>query len=196
MKMARLLSFRTVVAASGRLYSVAVLDYPKRGGPQKKSFDTAYHYSQALIWMQCETTCIFLVFCVPVIPKIFAESGIVSQIAMSLRSWTQLGPRSPPRSSPNDSEPHELHATIGSAPTKPRPKRSGLSVTQDEEEAPGSSIQLTVIPDRYIEHAGDGDKMPLDPGILRTVEFEYQDDATSRASTTAIVERQHPWAEH
>lgn len=168
-----------------------MLDYPDRRD-LSKPFDTTYLFSQTLIWIQCETTCIFLVFCVPALPKLFAQNGIVSQIAMSLRSWTRLAPRSPS----NQSEPRAWPPTIGSASTKPRRMASGLSVTEDETQTHDSSIQLAAMPYKYHEYAKDGDKTSLGPGIVRTVGFDYQDDAASKTSTTAILDRQHPWMGH
>jgi len=137
-----------------------------------------------------ETTCIYLVFCVPAFPKAFAKSGIVSQIGTLLRSWTRLG-GNPPSDPSNKSR--EWPPTIGSAITKPRRVVNPLSATDHDTQGHGSSIELTTIPDGHNGYGNDGDKSSLDPGIVRTVEFDTQDDAASKTSTTGIMDRQHPW---
>ena len=143
-----------------------------------------------MMWIMAETTCIFLVFCVPTFPKVFAKSGIVSQIGTLLRTWTRLGANPP--SDPSDKS-REWPPTIGSVITKPRRVANPLSTTEHGTQGHGSSIELTAMPESYTEYGKDADKSSLDPGIVRTVEFDTQDDAASKTSTTGIMDRQHPW---
>ncbi|KAF2868356.1 hypothetical protein BDV95DRAFT_621399 [Massariosphaeria phaeospora] len=179
-----------VATATGRLYSTVTLDYPS---DLTKPFDTTYGFSQTLLWAFAEIACIFLVFCVPALPKLFAEHGIVSQIAASWRSWTRLGPR---ESSKDDSHNVQWPRTIGSAPSTPRRVPHTFGLTDLEGGTQNSLTELADMRNNYIEQAGGKHNPPSDFDIVKTVDIDHHDDAASKTSATPIIDLQHPWAKH
>ncbi|KAH7131786.1 hypothetical protein B0J11DRAFT_520121 [Dendryphion nanum] len=179
-----------IALAAGRLYSTITIDYVKDAS---RPTDRTYKFSQTIIWAFAEITCIFLVFCVPALPKLFAERGIISQIASSLRSWTRIRPRGTgSSSSAKESGNSSWRRNISGD----RPGRYRL---RDEESKPESQTELSVIQDVYVQPGmkkdRDGQGHMGEPGITKTVEFDHHhDDAASRTSEMPIVKKQqHPW---
>lgn len=77
--------------AVGRLYASVTMDYEDG---TVSPVNTTYKLSQTFLWVMSEVTCTFLVFCVPALPKLFSEQGIISRITASWRFWTPLPRRS------------------------------------------------------------------------------------------------------
>jgi len=192
----------TVALAAGRLHSMIILPYSDKD--KTVPFDTTYVFSQTLMWVSAECTCIFLVFCVPAMPKLFLDQGIVSRLAASFRSWTRLSRPSSPRGSPSTSSAHKA----SSIPGTPRSGRSSSKraygiIDDDDSQHKGSLTELAVMRNKYVEthggsvdgntysHGGGDDEQVL-TGITKIVEFDRRDDAASRASADPH-KRQHPW---
>lgn len=167
--------YRVITAAVGRLYTTVTLIYI---GPPTVTMDTTYKFSATLLWAFVECTCIFIVFCVPTIPKLFAEMGIISRITSSFRSWGS--PSS--KESKNGMSVH----TIGSPPK--RKYRLG----DEESNAHGSLTELTMVRDKDGHQAGGQDGWLTGSGIVKTVEI---DNASSETSLHTAEKRQYPWME-
>ncbi|THV53998.1 hypothetical protein BGAL_0037g00420 [Botrytis galanthina] len=70
-----------IVCAAGRVAVTFGIEYDG---------DATYTVSPVLMWTLPEVTCVLLVFCLPVIPKIFTERGPLFGIISYARSWTRL----------------------------------------------------------------------------------------------------------
>ncbi|KAI1773207.1 hypothetical protein F4818DRAFT_423571 [Hypoxylon cercidicola] len=155
--------------AAGRVYSIFTLDYYG---------DATYHGTDTFMWALAETTCVFLVFCIPGFPKALGVAmGSLTKLAGSVRSWTRL--------------------TLGS--------RSGSTrgaVHNDSEGSPKSlyermdehgEIPLTVLEAGSKQpqaHATDNQDR-----ILRTTEFSAGESFGPRTDLDDPSPRQHPWLE-
>lgn len=53
-----------------------------------RSEDTTYLVSEMALWCYTELACVLLVFCVPVFPKVFRETRLLSRIMKSWESWS------------------------------------------------------------------------------------------------------------
>ena len=125
----------------------------------------------------------------PALPKLFAEHGILSQVAASLRSWTRLGPRS--QSSSKNSKDISRPRTVGSAPGK-RSAAHGYRLADEDGNTQYGLTELTATRSEYVKRTGGEDGQSAQPGIVKTVEVDHHDDAASKSSATPIVRNQHP----
>ncbi|KAI1453479.1 hypothetical protein F4805DRAFT_443350 [Annulohypoxylon moriforme] len=69
------------VCACGRLASTFAIDYEG---------DAIYTVAPTILWSFPEITCVLLVFCLPSLPKSFAEQGPIYRGVQSVRSWISL----------------------------------------------------------------------------------------------------------
>ncbi|KAI0138900.1 hypothetical protein F4776DRAFT_662601 [Hypoxylon sp. NC0597] len=77
-----------------------------------KSLDWSYAISKVALWCLAELTCLYLVFCIPTIPRAFNESNLLKKIINSLKSRGEsIRPRSYSKS-PSSSNAH--YQTMGS----------------------------------------------------------------------------------
>jgi hypothetical protein len=73
--------FSACISAALRLR--ATVDY-------LRSPDATYYVSGMALWCLAELTSAVLVFCIPAIPKIFRDKGVLTRFADTLRSWSLL----------------------------------------------------------------------------------------------------------
>lgn len=77
---------RSVASAIGRIHATFTTIYPAGDG----TGDTSYTVSPLLLWCLAETTCVFLVFCAPMVPGAFSSTTILGRAVASVRSWTRM----------------------------------------------------------------------------------------------------------
>ncbi|CAI6333578.1 unnamed protein product [Periconia digitata] len=123
----------TIALSIARLYFLINRD--RTVDPLGKSIDAMYHFSQIQLLGVAELTCTFLVFCAPVLPKLFSESSILSRMMVRVQSWTR-GARS--SSSQSRTEAAPWPRTIGSWSTAGRVQRR----INDEEFAMDSVVEV------------------------------------------------------
>ncbi len=136
------------------------------------SSDASYTVCGVAVWALGELVALFLVFCIPVIPKAVTNIGIGTAIAASLRSWT--GDKS---------------AGTGGGSTDKNAMSSWNNVRmQDVSVQRVPSSEST----EYLkEHAPAGDR------ILRTTRFQHtvQDVEDPEALADEQMRRQHAWVD-
>ncbi|KAG8165864.1 hypothetical protein KVR01_004416 [Diaporthe batatas] len=114
----RLVHDRVVAAAGGRLYTVLTMDYPI--GTNIPS-NMSNQCSQGLLWALSEITGVFLVFCVPALPKIFENKLIVSRITTSWQACMRVfqRPLSQPSTQARVTDNTNSHSDIQCRPGSP-----------------------------------------------------------------------------
>lgn len=148
------------------------MNYPK---DTTKPFNTAYKYSQASLWGLSEVTCIFLVFCVPALSKLFEGQTNSSWVTASWRSWMRMS-RQPARKG----------ATYAHWP-------SSTGNHSDLQCRTGSLDQVEAC-EPSMQHSTHGDNQFL-PGSdsFKTVALDIGDDVSSKPSIDSKVESQEQW---
>lgn len=149
----------------------------------RKTTDWTYKFSRMMIWSFAELTCIFLVFCVPALPKLVREDRYISYIKTTLRNWT--GKKS--KSSDTESKSTSWPRTIGGASSK-RPYRSADDLFNTQT----SLTELTVIPTTD-DGAIQMDDHPQPIGIAKTVEYEHHNESASDSPNTIFADYQRHW---
>ncbi|KAI8633017.1 hypothetical protein F5Y19DRAFT_471275 [Xylariaceae sp. FL1651] len=178
------------VSAAGRVAPTIENYYPKS---LAETYDSSYIISQLFLWVIAEQTCVLLVFCVPAIPKVFAQDSLGGRLLRSLRSWTRLLPTSKSNHSPPGTDERAVgwsFRTIGG--TAP----NGLRVYRkmDEQATMESSTELGVMSPVDIEdQTKSTNRGVLDSGIIKTTEFDQREDHGSQLSVDPSLEHQHPW---
>lgn len=142
-------------------------------------YDTLHDVPGVILWGVGEATFAMMVFCVPAIPRIFSgkESGLLSRINKSLRSWTLIVTGS-----------SRTQSQTGSTSQQSWPK---TSATKSYHKMAGDSeIALT---DVDIERLGGNPN----ERITKTTELVTSEDAPSergiRAAHQHTKSQQHPW---
>lgn len=74
------------MSAIGRIHATFTTIYPAGNG----TGDTSYTVSPLLLWCLAETTCVFLVFCAPMVPGAFSSTTMLGRAVASVRSWTRM----------------------------------------------------------------------------------------------------------
>lgn len=148
------------------------MDYPK---DTTKPFNTAYKYSQASLWGLSEITCIFLVFCVPALPKLFEGQTNSSWFTASWRSWMRI-PRQPARKG----------VTYAHWP-------SSTGNHSDLQCRTGSLDQVGACKPS-LQHSTHGDHrfLPVSDS-LKTVSLDIEDEVASKPSIDSKMESTEHW---
>lgn len=162
-----LLTYYSVIAsAAGRLYTIVTLDYLS---DITKTFNMSYNYSQTLHWTLSEVTGIFLVFCVPALPKIFADSSVISRITASWHSWMGLPQESPSKESNMEISPRNSGS----------PSDFQRRIAQQNNGNVGNytGTDLNIAREASMEHLADGDCQCLSQlHILKTAQLNGPED--------------------
>lgn len=132
----------------------------------------------------CEQACIFLVFCVPALPKLFMEQGITTRIAQSWQSWIRL-----PHSLSTKPSNKTLRRHDEGVPNIPQ----GDAYYQAGNARDHISTELRLVGKEYISQLDGTVFSSSDLRILKTVEFDTREDAVPEALLDYGLERQHPW---
>lgn len=182
------------ICAAGRVVATFGIQYEG---------DATYTVSPILLWAFPEVTCVLLVFCLPSIPKSFAQQGPLFKAVRTMRSWTRL---STPRTR-KSSDSLRARNTWVATPRKLPGSHKGQISHQYGQAASLTELEL-VRSKRANGYNGDEqafrDERPLvsthpqlgrtsNPTILRTTEFELHEDSASVISADRNVENQHPW---
>ncbi|KUI64109.1 hypothetical protein VM1G_10880 [Cytospora mali] len=75
--------------AIGRIHATVTTVYP-RVDASGASGDVSYTVSPLLLWCLAEMTCVFLVFCIPMVPSAFSKKTALGRAVTSLLSWTRI----------------------------------------------------------------------------------------------------------
>ncbi|KAI0882849.1 uncharacterized protein GGS22DRAFT_41758 [Annulohypoxylon maeteangense] len=78
------------VCAIGRLVTTFLIDYDA---------DATYTVAPVILWTFPEVTCVLLVFCLPSLPKSFADQGPIFEGVQMMRSWISLSTQRSQKSS-------------------------------------------------------------------------------------------------
>lgn len=131
-----------------------------------------------------------LVFCMPALPKAFAEQSVLYKFAQSIRSWTRLpiiksGPSSQSKV-PNLSGSAEDQFTGG---IEELLSLDSLQIQGTVDSRPGSSDWKNVSQQEWQLESG----ISSTRGIRRTTEVDQQTYPASAVLNHDLDERQHPW---
>lgn len=166
-------NYSVIASAAGRLYTIVTLDYL---GDITKPFNMSYKYSQTLHWTLSEVTGIFLVFCVPALPKIFAESSVISRITASWHSWIGL--------------PHESSSKESNMEISPRNSGSPSNFPRRIAEQNNGNVgnytgtDLNMAREASVEHLAHADGQFLSQShILKTAQLNDREYDVSKTST-------------
>ncbi|KAI2629258.1 hypothetical protein GGS26DRAFT_591927 [Hypomontagnella submonticulosa] len=158
------------------IFSVGLLACACAAGRVYSTFTLDYHGADTLMWGLAEATCVFLVFCIPGFPKAFGGAkGPLARLAVSLRSWTRLSPRSPPGS--NDG---------GASNRSEGSPKSVYERIDERSEIPLRDLEVGNVPSQT--HAADSQGK-----IIRTTEFSTAESISSRIDSDDLSPHQHPW---
>jgi hypothetical protein len=169
------------IGAAGRVYTTAMTDY--RG-------ERTHGASAIALFGIMETTCVTLIFCIPSVPKIFADSTLLSRLSASLRSWTRLS-----RSR------HESPSRSGGQSAWPQASAQADSVNNtyeritDDRQIPLSKLDPAKLRslEAQVPQTTNGPEHDGN-GILRVTEFSASEgSSTNAASADMKTYRQHPW---
>ncbi|KAH9897411.1 hypothetical protein F4778DRAFT_743489 [Xylariomycetidae sp. FL2044] len=146
-----------------------------------ESDDEVGSVASLTLWLIAEMTCLYLVFCIPAVPKVFFANGLVSQIAASLRSLHRkhsdesMQLKRWKRSQQKTQTTSRNYRQIDEAESLPRITRAtGDSGTRND------------------ESLGDYGQWP--PGkIVRTTDFTAQEGRSSDNHLRDEHKQQHPW---
>ncbi|KAF5870083.1 uncharacterized protein Bfra_010230 [Botrytis fragariae] len=173
-----------IVCAAGRVAVTFGIEYDG---------DATYTVSPILMWTLPEVTCVLLIFCLPVIPKIFTERGPLFSMILYARSWTRISTRGNQKPSKSGEGRNEWSNGAG-LQHGAGPNESGQSTSITE-------LKLIRSESRKSDaHSLDEQPPPIpkphQPShgtIIMTTEVEQRDCAALKSSGDSLVERQHPW---
>lgn len=138
----------------------------------------------------CETTCAMLVFCMPALPKAFAEQSVLYKFAQSIRTWTRLpiikSGQSSPLKVPSLPGPGEYQVMGGNEDLL---SLDSLQIRGTVDSRPDSSDWKSVNQQDCQLESG----VSYTKGIVRTTEVNQQAYPASAALKSNLNERQHPW---
>jgi hypothetical protein len=138
------------------------LDYH---GTPTDSFDTSYQISSTYLWAIAECTCIFLVFSVPVLPKLFAEHSIWSRFATSIRTWASSSQADRPAENIWPSTHRQIQFHKREKDRKCLFSEDGLLMTHQ------SHIELAPLHEVHVQERTGGFPRASHHGIVKTVDF-------------------------
>lgn len=168
-----LTNYSVIAGATGRLYTIITLDYL---GDTTKPFNMSYKYSQTLHWTLSEVTGIFLVFCVPALPKIFAESSVISRITASWQSWMSLPQKSSSKESNMEVSPRNSGSPSDFQPRIAQQNNGNVGIYTETD--------LDIAREASMGHFADGDCQCLSQShILETAQLNSREDVVSKTST-------------
>lgn len=149
---------RTCVSAAFRLNST--INYVR-------SEDTTYLVCDMAFWCAAELACVVLVFCVPVIPKVFRETRLLSRILNSWRSWST-------KRTKESSASAFVHGSEYQPPTYRKINEDGGST---------SSIPLGMVgaPE---SHGNPSGAVKFPSRIVRTTHFEAAEEFENNVTTS------------
>lgn len=170
-----------IVCAAGRVAVTFGIEY---------AGDATYTVSPVLMWSLPEVTCVLLVFCLPVIPKIFTERSPLFGIISYARSWTRLSTKGSQKPSGSGEGRNEWSNGAGLAGSNENGQSTSLAelklIRSESRKGDAHSLgeQPPPVPKLH---------QPPHGTIIRTTEVEQQDCSASKSSGDNLVERQHPW---
>ena len=132
------------------------------------------------MWAFSEITCIILVFSVPALPKLLAESAVFSKFAKSMRSWTRS-------KSSKDSKDRSFTRTVITRP--PRPYRLPEEYT-DPLDPLCSRTELSFMHDKMFLQAETEHAWIPASALAKSVAYDYH---TSPAPIQSMNE--YAWME-
>ncbi|KAI0023352.1 hypothetical protein F4780DRAFT_77269 [Xylariomycetidae sp. FL0641] len=173
------LGLAACIAAAGRIYAVAELDYYG---------DTTYDASSAFVWGVGELTCGLMICCVPAAPKAFSESKLLSRIARSVGSLSFT----------SRSSRLEKQQNSDASWSRSDPKREHSNAYHELEDPTQVSLEeLNPQGPRPVYTPGQChyDPAPGPDGILRVVEISTYNEPATRGPDNQVLMENHPWNE-
>lgn len=186
------------------IFSFGILATVCAAGRVAATFDIEYHgdatytISPLLLWAIPEVTCVLVVFCLPAIPKAFAQQGLLFNTWEYIRSWTRLSSQRAIKTPPSAKTNHPWPPTIGEIPSSNVHQRmddllrTTTSVTEQELMHTRSGDSQERISHDLTPSSAERSE-PRQAQIVRTTEVEQRKDAASSDTTDGLKERQHPW---
>lgn len=188
---AKSISYRSCASAIGRLEATITTVYVSNGD----TGDVSYTASPTFLWCLAEMTCVFLVFCIPMIPGAFSSKTLFGRALNLVRSWTLIvtskissrkGSGSTSQESWAKSVEHRGHRL---ADYDEQAVNISASEYDEYEQHPVSIVDLET--SRTTKSHGTGitgpyrdQAIPSDRAILMTTEFELHDDIVPKTSTS------------
>jgi hypothetical protein len=171
---------RLVSACTSAAFRLAVTVY------YSSVSDVVYSVASVILWAFAEMTCGFLVLGLPIAPKFFVETGIISSIKASVQSWSGT----PSNSSKGGSNFLGSQGTMSS-------KTSNLAKAYQKLDADGVPLKsLKGSRTESTEELRDPYTGKPDASIVRTTRVvtkeEFTEDSRSE-QLQAQLDRQHPW---
>jgi hypothetical protein len=161
-----------VVCAVGRVYGVVTLNYRS---------DVTYNVGPAYLWALAESACVIIVFCVPAIPKMLADSAVFGYMMRTLRSMTSQNPTGPSNASG--------WTTIPA--TRTTKKSHTYNGTFDDET--DSQVHLADLESASRAHTEGPPPAHVPKGILRTTEITTDEYRATDLHATSWLDPQRPW---
>lgn len=158
---------RSCAAAIGRTYATVVAVFPAPGS----TGDTTYSASPQLLWCLAELSCVYLVFCMPMVPAAFSEKTLLGQSVALVWSWRSRLSRSSQRNATGSSYQKSWPKIFNSSQGR------GRRLSDDGDQAVGL---VDLGPARTATNSGAGSHsqtqaMPSG-AILKTTEFGHHND--------------------
>lgn len=145
--------------------------------------DVLYCVSAVILWAFAEMTCGFLVIGIPIVPKFLFETGIITFVKTSMKSWT--GKASASKNSSN--------STASSHTLTKAPNPNSLYRKIDGEGVPLENLKMpTSESTEELRDSGND----AEAAVVRTTRVSTMEDFDDEARDEHFrrqFERQHPW---
>ncbi|CAJ2512531.1 Uu.00g055460.m01.CDS01 [Anthostomella pinea] len=147
--------------------------------------DVTYTVASVILWALAEMTCGFIVIGMPTAPKIIYETGVVSKIRASLKSWTS-------RQSGSGKSSTKLSGLSSQTSSKsPNPSKTYRKLDGNENATPLRSMKRSDT--ESTEHLKDLVRQH-DRSIVRTTQLSTREDYEYGSEVEQDqFARQHPW---
>ncbi|KAI0019181.1 hypothetical protein F4780DRAFT_748020 [Xylariomycetidae sp. FL0641] len=174
------LGLLTIAAATARVVTGRALVY---------TVDRTYDATPPTLCAMAELTGVIMIFCGPHIPKVFHGSLVISQVAVSLRSWARMATRNRSGGSGGSGE---SRRSAWNRATEPNVYRR----MEDPSQIPLpriTALEPAKLPTSSPEGLTDTTPNVTSGQIVRTTTLITQDDSASAVSKDDQLLRQHPW---